>query len=487
MTYFTRRTLVKGGTAAAAAGALTGPALLDWAKAWAQSSQWKPEKGAQLSILRWKYFVQSEDDAFVALMDPSPRRRASRSRSRASRTKTCSRKPRSPPTRARAPICSGASIHCRTCSRRSASTFLMWLTISARNTAAGCQLRSPTAKAPATSRRPPRCARVDMPRAGADVASISASRVSISRATRSATWTGASPRAAASRAPKVFQEEREQGLLLVMDQNPGMRFGTRVRFKNVQAARAARCSRGWPRRGRRSHRRARIRRRHQQARSNPPAVAAVCCAFLRALRDWDAAAAFRAQRRIVGGPRRVRRLLRARHAHDPDDRRLQRRRRRPRSCCGNWPVAMRFRSCCCAMRSSSRAPPPALRAALGAARRVLDSMTPPCAAHGRSASPTRANACAGMPESAYASRSRRPRRSAPRAGAAARAHASFGRHGMNTRRRSRSARHSSAAAPSWWPPAPGWWLVALVLLAAIAAGSDALRQWRDVAGVAASR
>ena len=69
MTYFTRRTLVKGGTAAAAAGALTGPALLDWAKAWAQSAQWKPEKGAQLSILRWKYFVQSEDDAFVALMD----------------------------------------------------------------------------------------------------------------------------------------------------------------------------------------------------------------------------------------------------------------------------------------------------------------------------------------------------------------------------------------------------------------------------------
>ena len=69
MTYFTRRTLVKGGTAAAAAGALTGPALLDWAKAWAQSSQWKPEKGAQLSILRWKYFVQSEDDAFVALIE----------------------------------------------------------------------------------------------------------------------------------------------------------------------------------------------------------------------------------------------------------------------------------------------------------------------------------------------------------------------------------------------------------------------------------
>ena len=38
---------------------------------------------------------------------------------------------------------------------------------------------------------------------------------------------------------KLFEEEREQNLLLAIDLNPGMRFGTRVRFKNVQAARAA--------------------------------------------------------------------------------------------------------------------------------------------------------------------------------------------------------------------------------------------------------
>ena len=38
---------------------------------------------------------------------------------------------------------------------------------------------------------------------------------------------------------KLFEEEREHGLLLVLDLNPGMRFGTRVRFKSVQAARAA--------------------------------------------------------------------------------------------------------------------------------------------------------------------------------------------------------------------------------------------------------
>ena len=69
MTMITRRTLVGSGTAFAAAGALTGPALLDWAKVWAQAAPWKPEKGAALSLLRWKYFVKSEDDQFVKLID----------------------------------------------------------------------------------------------------------------------------------------------------------------------------------------------------------------------------------------------------------------------------------------------------------------------------------------------------------------------------------------------------------------------------------
>lgn len=38
---------------------------------------------------------------------------------------------------------------------------------------------------------------------------------------------------------KLFREERERSLLLVLDINPTMRFGTRVRFKSVQALRAA--------------------------------------------------------------------------------------------------------------------------------------------------------------------------------------------------------------------------------------------------------
>jgi len=69
MTIITRRALVKGGTALGAGGALTGPALFEWARAWAQAAPWKPEKDAKLSMLRWKYFVQSEDEAFVKLIE----------------------------------------------------------------------------------------------------------------------------------------------------------------------------------------------------------------------------------------------------------------------------------------------------------------------------------------------------------------------------------------------------------------------------------
>ena len=69
MTSLTRRKFVKGGTAVGAAAALAGPALLQWARAWAQTAPWKPERGAQLSLLRWKDFLQAEDDAFVATMD----------------------------------------------------------------------------------------------------------------------------------------------------------------------------------------------------------------------------------------------------------------------------------------------------------------------------------------------------------------------------------------------------------------------------------
>jgi multiple sugar transport system substrate-binding protein len=69
MTNSTRRFVVQSGMALATASALTGPALLEWANVWAQAAPWKAEKDAQLSILRWRQFVESENAAFVALID----------------------------------------------------------------------------------------------------------------------------------------------------------------------------------------------------------------------------------------------------------------------------------------------------------------------------------------------------------------------------------------------------------------------------------
>lgn len=69
MTMIDRRSLLQGGTALAATGMLSGEALLDYARAWAQASPWKPEKGAKLTIMRWKRFVPAEDEAFMAMVD----------------------------------------------------------------------------------------------------------------------------------------------------------------------------------------------------------------------------------------------------------------------------------------------------------------------------------------------------------------------------------------------------------------------------------
>jgi multiple sugar transport system substrate-binding protein len=69
MIQFTRRRVLKAGSALAAAG-LAGPALLEAARAWAAEDMlFQPEDGAELRILRWNRFVQSEEEAFMALLD----------------------------------------------------------------------------------------------------------------------------------------------------------------------------------------------------------------------------------------------------------------------------------------------------------------------------------------------------------------------------------------------------------------------------------
>ena len=62
---FTRRNvLTTGATLAGASVANLGL----WAQAWAQASPFKPEKGAKITLLRWKRFVQAEEDAFMVLV-----------------------------------------------------------------------------------------------------------------------------------------------------------------------------------------------------------------------------------------------------------------------------------------------------------------------------------------------------------------------------------------------------------------------------------
>lgn len=59
-----RRHVLKTGAVVAGAGTAN---LMLWANAWAQASPFKPEKGAAITLLRWKRFVQAEEDAFMAL------------------------------------------------------------------------------------------------------------------------------------------------------------------------------------------------------------------------------------------------------------------------------------------------------------------------------------------------------------------------------------------------------------------------------------
>jgi multiple sugar transport system substrate-binding protein len=57
--------VLKAGAAVAGASAAN---LAAWSAAWAQASPFKPEAKAALTLLRWKRFVQSEEDSFMALV-----------------------------------------------------------------------------------------------------------------------------------------------------------------------------------------------------------------------------------------------------------------------------------------------------------------------------------------------------------------------------------------------------------------------------------
>jgi uncharacterized protein (DUF58 family) len=108
---------------------------------------------------------------------------------------------------------------------------------------------------------------------------------------------------------KLFEEEREQGLLLALDLNPGMRFGTRVRFKNVQAARAGALL-AWMASAAGDRVGALGFGGGVDGEVKPAAGRRGVLRVLRAMRDWDAAADPALQEPLSRALQRVRRLLR---------------------------------------------------------------------------------------------------------------------------------------------------------------------------------
>jgi uncharacterized protein (DUF58 family) len=108
---------------------------------------------------------------------------------------------------------------------------------------------------------------------------------------------------------KLFEEEREQSILMLVDLNASMRFGTRVRFKSVQAARAAALI-AWTA----------VRNGDRvgvlgfgggvDAEVRPVGGARGALRVLRALVDWDAAAQVDAHASLAQALQRARRLAR---------------------------------------------------------------------------------------------------------------------------------------------------------------------------------
>ena len=65
MSKFTRREFLKGIAGAAAVGSMGVGGTLFSQDAFAQA-RWTPEKGAKLRVLRWKRFVQGDEDMWMA-------------------------------------------------------------------------------------------------------------------------------------------------------------------------------------------------------------------------------------------------------------------------------------------------------------------------------------------------------------------------------------------------------------------------------------
>src|SRR5260221_5318236 len=65
MSKYSRRDFLKTTAGAAAAGSLGAGSALVSQEAFGQTAKWMPEKGAKLRVLRWKRFVQGDEDMWA--------------------------------------------------------------------------------------------------------------------------------------------------------------------------------------------------------------------------------------------------------------------------------------------------------------------------------------------------------------------------------------------------------------------------------------
>jgi uncharacterized protein (DUF58 family) len=110
---------------------------------------------------------------------------------------------------------------------------------------------------------------------------------------------------------KLFQEDREGSLLILLDTHPSMHFGTRTRFKSVQAARAAACAVWYAARA--GERVGAMAFGHADQLLRPQAGARGALAVCGALAEWDVPSADKAASRIEPLSDALRRASRVTH------------------------------------------------------------------------------------------------------------------------------------------------------------------------------
>ncbi len=110
----TRRNILLGGAGLGTLATFGSPFLSR--SAHAQAAMFAPEPGAEITLLRWKRFVQSEEDAFLKLAADFTAKTGVKVNVQSEFSMTCSQRHRLLQMWAKVLTWCGVFIHCRTCS-----------------------------------------------------------------------------------------------------------------------------------------------------------------------------------------------------------------------------------------------------------------------------------------------------------------------------------------------------------------------------------